>query len=82
MKTIARKRNGKKIYPVIIEQDEDGIFVGIVPTLKSCYTQGATKEEVLHLLQTEVIPLCEESLKEEHFSNSYVEIRELELNNA
>ena len=32
--------------PVLIEQDERGMYVGIVPSLRSCYTQGATLEEL------------------------------------
>lgn len=33
-------------YRVVIEQDEDGIFVASVPTLQGCYTEGDTYEEV------------------------------------
>lgn len=34
-------------YRVIIEQDEDGVFVASVPALQGCYTEGDTFEEVL-----------------------------------
>ena len=34
-------------YRVIIEQDEDGVFVASVPALQGCYTEGNTFEEVL-----------------------------------
>lgn len=34
-------------YRVIIEQDEDGIFVASVPALQGCYTEGNTFEEVV-----------------------------------
>jgi len=30
---------------VLIEQDEDGIYVASVPELPGCYTQGKTLEE-------------------------------------
>ena len=33
-------------FTVIIEKDEDGMYVAEVPDLKGCYTQGATLEEV------------------------------------
>ena len=33
--------------PVIIELGEDGYFVAHVPSLKSCWSQGKTKEEAL-----------------------------------
>ena len=32
---------------VIIEPGEDGYFVAHVPSLKSCWSQGKTKEETL-----------------------------------
>ncbi len=34
-------------YRVLIEQDEDGVFVASVPSLQGCYTEGDTFEEVL-----------------------------------
>lgn len=46
-----------KNYTVYIEQDEDGVFVGSVPTLAGCYTQGATLDELMKNLQ-EVVTLC------------------------
>jgi predicted RNase H-like HicB family nuclease len=30
----------KSSFPVIIEQDEDGIFIASVPSLPGCYTQA------------------------------------------
>ena len=44
-------------FTVYIEQDEDGIFVGSVPLIPSCYAHGDTKEEMLKNL-TEVLKLC------------------------
>ncbi|MEB3248198.1 MAG: type II toxin-antitoxin system HicB family antitoxin, partial [Merismopediaceae bacterium] len=32
----------KRQFYVIIEQDEDGMYVGEVPQLKACYSQGKT----------------------------------------
>lgn len=34
-------------YRVIIEQDEDGVFVASVPALQGCYTEGDTFEEAM-----------------------------------
>lgn len=34
-------------YRVIVEQDEDGVFVAQVPSLQGCYTEGKTYEEVM-----------------------------------
>ncbi|MBI4225697.1 type II toxin-antitoxin system HicB family antitoxin [Candidatus Roizmanbacteria bacterium] len=38
-------------YRVIIEQDEDGIFVASLPTLQGCYTEGDTFEEAIKNIQ-------------------------------
>ena len=34
-------------FTVIMEQDEDGLYVASVPLLQGCYTQGATYQEAL-----------------------------------
>lgn len=50
--------------PVVITEDEDGFFVAEVPVLRSCFTQGKTKEEAMSNLK-EVIHLCLENIAEE-----------------
>ena len=49
-------------YRVLIEQDEDGIFVAEVPALPGCISQGNTRIEVLRNIQ-EAITAYLESLK-------------------
>lgn len=34
-------------YRVILEQDEDGVFVASVPALQGCYTEGDSFEEAI-----------------------------------
>ena len=34
-------------YTVVVEQDEDGLYIASVPVLQGCYSQGETYEEVL-----------------------------------
>ncbi|MDZ4782506.1 MAG: type II toxin-antitoxin system HicB family antitoxin [Planctomycetia bacterium] len=34
-------------YRVLIEQDEDGVFVANCPTLPGCVSQGATRAEAV-----------------------------------
>jgi antitoxin HicB len=34
-------------YRVLIEQDEDGVFVAQVPALPGCISQGQTRREAL-----------------------------------
>ena len=35
-------------YRVLIEQDEDGVFVASAPSLQGCYTEGDTFEEAVN----------------------------------
>jgi predicted RNase H-like HicB family nuclease len=34
-------------YRVLIEEDEDGVFVAEVPSLPGCVSQGSTRREAL-----------------------------------
>jgi len=47
----------KKEFYVVIEKDEDGYFVGEVPSLRACYSQGRTLDELLRNVK-EAILLC------------------------
>lgn len=49
-------------YRVLIEIDEDGIYVAEVPALPGCISQGTTRAEALNNIQ-EAIALYLESLK-------------------
>ena len=44
-------------FYVVIERDEDGLYIGEVPQLPACYSQGATLDELLQNMK-EVILLC------------------------
>lgn len=48
-------------YRVLIEQDEDGVFVAEVPSLPGCISQGNTREEATANIK-EAITLYLESL--------------------
>lgn len=41
----------------MIEKDGDGFFVGEVPQLKGCYSQGKSLDELMENIE-EVIRLC------------------------
>jgi predicted RNase H-like HicB family nuclease len=49
-------------YRVLVEQDEDGVFVAEVPSLPGCISQGNTRSEALQNIQ-EAITAYLESLK-------------------
>jgi antitoxin HicB len=55
-----RSQNMK--YRVLIEQDEDGVYVAEVPTLPGCISQGQTREEAVENVR-EAIAAYLESLE-------------------
>jgi len=64
-------------FSVLIERDEDGYYVATVPSLKSCYTQANTLEELYPRIK-EVIELC---LEEEPEPNpmEFVAVQRVEV---
>jgi predicted RNase H-like HicB family nuclease len=38
-------------YTVVIEQDEDSVYIASCPALQGCYTQGETYEEAVENLK-------------------------------
>ena len=67
---------GREFY-VIIEKDEDGFFVGEVPQLRACYSQGRTVEELMANIK-EVIRLCLDE-EDPEFSGESVGIHRIEV---
>jgi predicted RNase H-like HicB family nuclease len=65
--------------PVIIELDEDNVFIVSCPVFKGCHSYGHTIDEAMDNLN-EVIEMC---LEESDFKidniNKYVGIREISL---
>ena len=46
-----------KEFTAINERDEDGFFVGTVPSLKGCHTQARSLDELMDRIK-EAIQLC------------------------
>lgn len=64
-------------FYVIIERDEDGVYVGEVPRLRACYAQGNTLDELMTNIQ-EVIELClEEQLEEDENFLEFVGVQKV-----
>jgi len=47
-------------FTVVIERDEEGYYVGTVPTLRGCHTQAKTLDTLLKRMR-EAVVLCLES---------------------
>ena len=44
-------------FTVVIEQDEEGIYVATVPDIPGCYTQGKNVQQVMERIK-EAIEVC------------------------
>ncbi len=53
-----------RTFHVLIEQDEDGGYIGKVPELQGCLSQGDTLDELMKNIK-EAIELCLEVQSEE-----------------
>jgi predicted RNase H-like HicB family nuclease len=63
--------------PVIIETDEDGIFIVSCPQFKGCHSYGKTIDEALERIR-EAIAVCMEDSELEQV-NTFVGFREVEI---
>ena len=71
----------KNKFTVLIEKDEDGLFVAKVPDLAGCHTQAKTIPELLVRVR-EAIELCLAVKKAKHekiYFPEFVGIQQVEL---
>jgi len=65
--------------PIVIEQDEDNIYIVSCPVFKGCHSYGATIEEALENIR-EVIDMCMEEEKEKTGqTNRFIGFREIQV---
>jgi len=69
----------KKTFHVIIEQDEDGIYVGRVPQLPGCVSQGDTLDELIKNMKEAIELYLEVSKDSDEESIKFVGIQEVEV---
>ena len=68
-------------FTVLIEQDEDGIYVARVPEIEGCYTQGKTLQEVLERIK-EAIEVCLEGDEELINPMKFIGIQKVQVERA
>lgn len=69
-------------FTVFIEQDEDDVFIGSVPTVPSCHAEGKTQKEMLENLQ-KILKLCLRNVDIKAVEKTkFVGIQNLEVNYA
>ena len=65
-------------FTILIEKDEDGIYVASVPALRGCHTQANTVEELLSRIK-EAIELCLDVEREEVMQNEFIGVQQVEV---
>ena len=65
-----------KEFSVVIERDEDGYFVGSVPSLKGCHTQAKSLDLLMKRIK-EAVELCLDV--EQPISNEFVGIQRISV---
>ena len=63
--------------PVLIEQDEDGVFIVSAPTLRGCHSYGNTVEEAMRNI-AEAVELCLQDETPEQ-NQRFIGVRDLEV---
>lgn len=64
-------------FPILIEQDEDDVFIVSCPVFKGCHSYGKTIDEAMKNIQ-EVIEMCLEEEKPTSM-NHFIGFREIEM---
>ncbi|MBS1504764.1 MAG: type II toxin-antitoxin system HicB family antitoxin [Bacteroidetes bacterium] len=64
-------------FPVVVEIDEDGVYIVSCPVFKGCHAYGYTIDEALESLR-EVIEMCIEEQSLENV-NQFIGVREMEV---
>lgn len=75
------KKSATKILhlPILVEQDEDNIYIVSCPVFSGCHSYGKTIDEALTNIQ-EVIDMCIEEEKEKISEiNKFVGFREIQV---
>jgi len=76
---MSKTKNQILHLPILIEQDEDNIYIVSCPVFKGCHSYGKTIEEALANIR-EVIDICIEEEKETFKGiNRFIGFRELQV---
>lgn len=67
-------------FNVVIEKDEDGIYVASVPDIPGCHTQGKNLNQVLERIK-EAIEVCLEADGSEIKPMKFIGLQKVEIAN-
>ena len=73
--------NASYTFPVVVTQDEDGVYVATVPQLAGCHTQARTLPELYERVE-EVIAVCLEVERERNrpvMQQKFIGVQQIEV---
>ncbi len=76
-----KKRQKVRRFTVVLERDEDGLYVASVPALKGCHTQGRTLDQAMRRIR-EAVELWLEvhGKRADHLSNlQFIGVQQLDI---
>jgi len=65
-------------FTVLVEQDEDGVYVARVPDIPGCHTQGKTVGQAMERIR-EAIQVCLEADVEDIHPMKFIGVQQLEV---
>jgi len=68
----------EKIFNVVIEQDEDGIYVAKVPEIHGCYTQAKNMDELIKRIR-EAIEVCLEAEENDIHPMKFIGLQQIKI---
>jgi predicted RNase H-like HicB family nuclease len=68
----------QRTFTVVIERDQDGYYVGTVPSLRGCHTQAKTLDTLMKRMR-EAVELCLESEDPTHGSLELVGVQQISI---
>jgi len=65
-------------YPVLVEQDADGVFIVECPTFNGCRSYGTTLDEAIVNIR-EAIALCQDEQEVADSGTTFLGVRDVEM---
>jgi predicted RNase H-like HicB family nuclease len=70
------RKSGKREFSVLIERDEDGLYVANVPELHGCHTQARSLDKLMRRVR-EAIELCLEGEEQGASATEFIGVQRI-----
>lgn len=77
---VHKEKKMKKHYPIVIEQDKDGVFIVECPTFEGCRSYGKTIDDALANIR-EAIQVCIDEVDKDQMGelSTFIGVRDIEI---